>query len=109
MRARRGPTGPAISAEPEIAQAVVGGEGAVHLSALVVPSGPGVARESLAKAVARANARLPGYARIRDWSIVPAFTVENGRLTATGRPRRERIFADLERDMTRERDIHGVL
>ena len=40
----------------------------------------------VAEAVTRANARLPDYARIRRWAVVPdPFTFANGMLTANGR------------------------
>jgi long-subunit acyl-CoA synthetase (AMP-forming) len=44
-------------------------------------------------AVARANRRLPDYARVRAWSS-PAepFTFANGSLTANGRLRRDHIL-----------------
>ena len=48
----------------------------------------------IARAVATANAALPDYAQIRHWVTATAgFSVANGCLTGTGRPRRAQIAA----------------
>jgi long-subunit acyl-CoA synthetase (AMP-forming) len=45
------------------------------------------------KAIARANTRLPDYARVARWSLLPEPpTLINGMLTPNGRPRCERIL-----------------
>ena len=77
-----------LAAQPEIAQAVVRGDGEVALKALLVPAGPGV---DVGPAIERVNSDLPGYARIADFLLVPPFTPANGLLTGNGRPRRAEI------------------
>ncbi len=77
--------------EPEIAQACVFGEARPFLVAVLVPGADG----DIAQAVARANRRLPDYARVRRWVVADTpFLVSNGQWTGTGRPRRRRIEAD---------------
>jgi long-chain acyl-CoA synthetase len=76
-----------LMAEPEIAQAVVAGDGRSGLSALVVPE-DGYDDMTVALAVNRTNMRLSVTERIRKHAIVPAFTMENGLLTATQKIRR---------------------
>ncbi len=82
-----------LSIEPEILQALVVGESKPHNLALLVGR-PKQTLEQMAQAVARANARLPDYAQVRDWIVLETpFTVENGLWTGTGRPRRALIEA----------------
>jgi long-chain acyl-CoA synthetase len=76
-----------LMAEPEIAQAVVSGEGRAGLSALLVPA-EGADEMEVALAVARVNKRLSVTERLRHHATVPAFTVENGLLTPTQKIRR---------------------
>ncbi len=78
----------ALLAQPGIYQAIVFGDGEPHLGALIVPTGPAA---DISAAVASANAGLPDYAQIKHMRIVAPFTVENGCLTGTGRPRRDVI------------------
>jgi long-subunit acyl-CoA synthetase (AMP-forming) len=78
--------------DPAVAQAVAFGEARPQAGALLVPSHARVTDADLARAVAAANARLPDYARVRDWARVPPFTPSDGTLTANGRPRRDRIL-----------------
>lgn len=75
--------------QPAIVQTLVYGDAQPHLSALIVPVSPHVDIQS---AVYIANQSLPDYAQIKDFQIVPPFTVQNGTLTGTGRPRREKIL-----------------
>lgn len=76
-----------LMAEPEIAQAVVAGDGRAGLTALLVPA-EGYDDVAVALAVNRTNHRLSVTERIRKQAIVPAFTVENGLLTPTQKIRR---------------------
>ncbi len=71
-----------LMAEPEIAQAVVAGDGRAGLTALVVAA-DGYDDVAVALAVNRTNHRLSVTERIRKHAIVPAFTVDNGLLTPT--------------------------
>lgn len=75
-----------------ITQAVVYGDAATTLSALLVPVSASISDEQLADAVASANKVLPEYAQIRDWQRSLPFTVRNRQLTGTGRPRRDVIL-----------------
>jgi long-chain acyl-CoA synthetase len=104
-----------LSVEPEILQALVVGESKPHNLALLVGR-PNQTVEQMAQAVARANARLPDYAQVRDWIVLETpFTVENGLWTGTGRPRRalieaqygaaiERAYALFESDLIDQLD-----
>ncbi len=81
-----------LTAQPEIAQALVLGDARPWLAALLVPA-KGVDASQLAWAVARANAFLPDYARIGGWLPVPAFSPVQGLATGNGRPIRAAIAA----------------
>jgi long-subunit acyl-CoA synthetase (AMP-forming)/pyrroloquinoline quinone (PQQ) biosynthesis protein C len=79
----------ALVAQPQIAQAMVHGDGEAALQALIVP----VAVDAdVAAAVAAANATLPAYARIADWRLSRPFLPVDGTLTANGRLRRAAIL-----------------
>ena len=80
-----------LAAEPEIEQAVVGGEAQAGLSALVVAA-DGFDGAAIAQAVSRVNKRLSIRERIRRHSVVAAFTVENGLLTPTQKIRRRAVL-----------------
>jgi long-subunit acyl-CoA synthetase (AMP-forming) len=78
-----------LTLEPAIAQAAVYGEGRPWNAAVIVARGDGVAA-----ALANANRRLPDYARVEAWVAADQpFTVANGQLTGTGRPRRAAIWS----------------
>ncbi|HEV7268653.1 MAG TPA: AMP-binding protein [Falsiroseomonas sp.] len=91
-----------LMAEPEIAQAVVAGEGKPALVALVVPADGQEAK--VADAVARVNAKLSSIERIRKTQTVPAFTVENGMLTPTMKVKR-RVVLDAHAEKVE--GLHG--
>ncbi len=83
-----------------LAQAAVYGEGCPHLIAVLVAASPQTSDAELRSAVARANARLPDYARIGQWVRArEPFTSQNGLATGNGRARREAIQACYEREL----------
>jgi long-subunit acyl-CoA synthetase (AMP-forming) len=87
-----------LQLEPEIAVALVAGEARPWLTAILSPTAAGISHDRIAAAVARANLRLPDYARVRAW--MPAadpFTFANGALTANGRLRRQHILGQHQR------------
>jgi len=75
----------------EFAQAVVLGDGNATLSALLVPSSPDIDAAAVHLAIDRANARLPAYAHIKSFRLVPPLTPASGLVTTNGRPRRDAI------------------
>lgn len=79
-----------LLAQPEIAQALVFGDGEAALSALIVPI---TAETRVGDAVTRTNAALPAYARIEHWELSRPFLPVDATLTANGRPRRDQIMA----------------
>ena len=82
-----------LTGQPVIRQALVHGDGAAGLSALIVPMGETVTDEMIAAAIAAANDRLPEYARLHHWRRTAPFTVQNGLATANGRMKRHAIHA----------------
>jgi long-chain acyl-CoA synthetase len=76
-----------LVAEPEIAQAVVAGDGRSGLSALLVPT-DGADDVAVALAMTRVNKRLSVTERIRRHAIVAPFTLDNGLLTPSHKVRR---------------------
>ncbi|MFM2151252.1 MAG: hypothetical protein RLZZ187_3558 [Pseudomonadota bacterium] len=91
-----------LMAEPEIAQAVVAGEGQPGIVALIVPAEGMEAR--VQEAVSRVNAKLSIIERIRRTATVPAFTVENGMLTPTMKVKRRVV---LEAHAAQVEALHG--
>jgi long-subunit acyl-CoA synthetase (AMP-forming) len=93
-----------------IAQAVVFGDGAPTLSAVLWPVRDGLSDAALGQAVAAANAELPDYARVGHWIRARApFTPEAGTSTPNGRPLRDAIArihaAELAAAHPREIDV----
>ncbi len=82
----------ALTAQPEIAQCIVAGEARPSLGALVVPSAT-ANHDSVAAAVARANALLPDYARVGAWTLVDPFDAPSGLATGNGRPVRAAVLS----------------
>jgi len=81
-----------LLSQPEIAQCIIFGDAAPTLSALIVPSSQLLTTVKLEAAISKANVCLPGYAQINKWHIVKPFTICNGLLTGTGRPKRQAIL-----------------
>jgi len=81
-----------LQASPAVAHAVVLGDGEPALAAVLWPARAQAGDDELAQAVARANLRLPDYARVARWVRGGApFTAAAGMATANGRPRRDAI------------------
>ena len=93
-----------LGLEPEIAQAMVVGDGRKHLVALLVPSeqtrelqtsssDEHALRKIIGDAVARANSTLSVIEQVRGFSVIDApFTVDNEMLTPTLKNRRHKIL-----------------
>jgi long-chain acyl-CoA synthetase len=92
-----------LMADPEIAQAVVAGDGKSGLTALLVPA-EGCDEIAVALAVSRTNHRLSVTERIRRHAVVPPFTVENGLLTPTHKIRRMMVIRSNQAVLAR---LHG--
>lgn len=88
-----------LLASPEILQVLVYGDAAPHLGALIVPVHEEV---DLAQAIEQANVELPPYAQIKEFHAVPPFSMQDGTLTGTGRPRRAAIFQKHQSLMSME-------
>jgi long-subunit acyl-CoA synthetase (AMP-forming) len=83
-----------VSCDPCIGQVVVCGEARPWPIALIHPAAARVTDMQIERAVANANERLPAYAQVRRWALLPEpLTFANGLLTANGRPRRDAITA----------------
>ncbi len=98
----------ALLAQPEIAQAVVAGDGRPTLAAVLVPFA-GVDRERIEEAVGRANAGLPDYARVAGWLVAEPFTAQSGTLTGNGRPVRATILERYAASLAALYDQHAQM
>ena len=83
-----------LTQESAIRHAIVLGEARPYPVALLFTSRADIEPAVIEQAVARANSRLPDYARVVRWALLPeAPTLTNEMLTSNGRLRRERIIA----------------
>jgi len=83
-----------LRSEPDIAHAVVFGDGAAVLSAVLWPARAETTDEQLNTAVVSANDHLPDYARVGNWTRARvAFNAASGMATGNGRPRRDAVWA----------------
>lgn len=80
-----------ILASSYISQTVVFGDAMPALSALIVPSSFEVTDEQIQASLDEINIKLPDYARVKHWAKVMPFSVAEGLLTGTGRPKRKEI------------------
>jgi long-subunit acyl-CoA synthetase (AMP-forming) len=77
-----------------IGQAVVFGEAKPFLSCLIYPSSPMVTAAELGAAIDAANRRLPDYAQVRRWALLPQpLRLADGTVTSNGRTRRDVVFS----------------
>ena len=100
-----------LLAHPAILQAALFGEARPFNVAVLVPR-PGADAPAIEAAVAYANRRLPHYARVRRFAIAAEpFSVANGLLTGTGRPRRAQIEQSYRTDIDAmyDQDDHAQL
>ncbi len=88
-----------------VMQAVVFGESSPINVALIVAA-KGARAEEVGAAVEAVNRRLPDYARVGGYVLAAEpFSIVNGQLTGTGRPRRDLIarrYAEILRPMMKE-------
>jgi long-chain acyl-CoA synthetase len=78
-----------MTAHPVILQAFVFGEAKPFSTAIIVSRNP----QAIADAIADLNQKLPDYARIGKYIFAKEpFSIANGQLTGTGRPRRKAIY-----------------
>ena len=83
-----------LLAGSSIGQAVVFGEAKPFLSCLIYPSSPTVTAADLGAAIDAANRRLPDYAQVRRWALLPQpLHLVDGTVTANGRTRRDVVFS----------------
>jgi long-chain acyl-CoA synthetase len=83
-----------IVQQPGIGHVMVHGEARPYAVALLSTADPAVSDADLARAIAAANERLPGYAQVRRWARAPVpFSFADGLLTPNGRLRRAEILA----------------
>ena len=84
----------ALRSEGAVLQAVVLGDGAPALGAVLWPTATDLDDAALQAAVDRTNAGLPDYARVRHWLRARApFDARSGMATANGRPQRAAVAA----------------
>ncbi|MCB9987846.1 MAG: AMP-binding protein [Rhodospirillales bacterium] len=91
----------ALLAQPEIMQAVVYGDALPYPGALITLTSHDV---DVIDTIHRANESLPAYAQVKTFHVVRPFTVQEGTLTGTGRPRRQTIFQKYQSLLEEDRD-----
>jgi long-chain acyl-CoA synthetase len=78
-----------LTASPAIAQAVIYGEAKPFSTAIIVPRQP----QDIPAVIRQINNQLPDYARIGAHVLArEPFSISNGQLTGTGRPRRQMVY-----------------
>jgi len=91
-----------LEESPAIGQAVVFGEGRPFPVAVIRAADPAWDDSAIDAAIARANLRLPDYARIGAWvRAAQAFTSTNGLATANGRVRRDAVLRHYQQPLRR--------
>lgn len=86
-----------LLAQPAIRQAVVFGDGAASISALIVP----IKKDAdIAAAVSAANQKLPAYAHVKHFNLIPALTADKGFLTGNGRIKRDNVLKHFLKEKT---------
>ena len=90
-----------LLSQPQIGQALVFGEDAPALGALIVPSAAALTDAEISHAIDRANDTLPEYAQVRHWCKVMPFTPSNRLMTGNGRLRRAAIHDAYRNQMER--------
>lgn len=78
--------------------AFVVGEARPHCGALITPLHNGLPRERIEEALASINQRLPDYAAVRVWQVLPDLSAEKNLFTANGKLKRQALtsrFATL--------------
>lgn len=88
-----------LMAEPEVAQAVIAGEGRQGIVALLVAAEGADPALAPAEALARVNAKLSRIERIRGWHGIPPCTIENGLLTPTMKLKRRLVLERYAREI----------
>ncbi len=82
----------ALRSEAAVLQAVVLGDGAPALGAVLWPVDSGFDDAALQAALDRANTGLPDYAQVRHWMRAKApFDASSGMATTNGRPQRQAV------------------
>lgn len=89
-----------LLADPLFLQVVIYGEARPYCVALVTVRNPQTSNQQIKLAIAIVNNRLPDYAQIKNFIVVEKpFAVEQGLITANGRPRREAIYQHYQKEL----------
>jgi long-chain acyl-CoA synthetase len=83
-----------LLANPLLAEAVIVGDARPYCVALLTLREAATSSEVLPSWMAQVNEKLPDYARIKHWQVLPSpMGLQPGLFTENGRPKRERISA----------------